>query len=61
MFDPMSYLVERLADPRRHLRHRRDLRPRITSSAAIEQSFPSELVSRTNEYPASALSSSPNT
>jgi len=32
----MSYLVERLAELRRHLDHLRELRPRVTSSAALE-------------------------
>lgn len=32
----MTYLVERLADLRRHLDHLRHLRPRVTGAAAIE-------------------------
>ena len=32
----MTFLVERLAELRRHLQHLRDLRPQVTSSAAIE-------------------------
>jgi len=33
----MTYLVERLAELRRHLDHLRDLRPRVTSRQALEQ------------------------
>jgi uncharacterized protein YutE (UPF0331/DUF86 family) len=33
----MTYLVERLAELRRHLDHLHDLRPRVTSRAALEQ------------------------
>ena len=32
----MTFLVERLAELRRHLQHLRELRPRVTSGAAIE-------------------------
>ena len=35
----MTFLVERLAELRRHLQHLRDLRPQVTSSAAIEASL----------------------
>ncbi|PYR63997.1 MAG: hypothetical protein DMF88_24085 [Acidobacteria bacterium] len=33
----MTYLVERLAELRRHLDHLRDLRPRVTGRQALEQ------------------------
>ncbi|PYR82099.1 MAG: hypothetical protein DMF87_03035 [Acidobacteria bacterium] len=33
----MTYLVERLAERRRHLDHLRDLRPRVTGRQALEQ------------------------
>ncbi|HEX6088181.1 MAG TPA: DUF86 domain-containing protein [Thermoanaerobaculia bacterium] len=33
----MTFLVERLAELRRHLQHLRELRPRVTSAAALEQ------------------------
>jgi hypothetical protein len=33
----MTYLVERLAELRRHLDHLRRLRPRVTSAAALRR------------------------
>ena len=33
----MTYLVERLAELRRHMDHLRDLRPRVTGRQALEQ------------------------
>src|SRR5439155_947484 len=33
----MTYLVERLAELRRHLDHLRDVRPRVTSPEALER------------------------
>lgn len=33
----MTFLVERLAELQRHLQHLRELRPRVTSAAALEQ------------------------
>lgn len=37
-----SYLVERLAELRRHLDHLRALRPRVTSSEALDRLRPVE-------------------
>lgn len=36
----MSYLVERLAELRRHLDHLRELQPRVTNAAALEARLP---------------------